>query len=324
VAEFVAEIPIPTIALPTWVAREAWWLVLVAHEIGHHIQKDLAPGIEAVTRDALAAAVASCAGGDLAADWVNWQAEVFADAYSVLMVGEVAVAWALTELAYTVPERLEAHPRPGDRHPPAAVRLALLTQLSRRLGLQTVPQAPRMARAPATTVDRHLPALPAVADALVDLPLAGSTLGRLSGIRPDWFAAGGRVPAWSAALRREPMTISQAARRVRPAARQVMAAGVGAYLASIAPTPTSTAVTTTIGQPPDPLAHLHNRLVDLLTGCGEPSVPAAGPPTADVDALAGRLSDRLLRLAAESAGPDGPLAGNLPDARSRGAWSPAG
>jgi len=50
IAEYIRELPIPTIALPAWATREAWWLVLAAHETGHLVQRDLSPGLEAATR----------------------------------------------------------------------------------------------------------------------------------------------------------------------------------------------------------------------------------------------------------------------------------
>src|SRR5262249_318427 len=56
VAEYVRELPIPTITLPEVVRREPWWLVLAAHETGHHVQRDLTPALVSDTRTAVAAA----------------------------------------------------------------------------------------------------------------------------------------------------------------------------------------------------------------------------------------------------------------------------
>ena len=135
VAEYVRELPVPTIALPEVVRQEPWWLVLAAHETGHHVQRDLVPTLVADTRAAVAAAVGACAGAGLADDWAGWAVEAFADTYSVLMVGAGAV-WAIEELQLAEPARLVTAPAPGDRYPPPAVRLSLLGELCRAAGVR--------------------------------------------------------------------------------------------------------------------------------------------------------------------------------------------
>jgi hypothetical protein len=299
VAEHVRELPIPTIALPDVATREAWWLVLAAHETGHHVQHDVIPGVVAATSMALAdAAAASPDGGtELAGHWSVWGQEAFADAYSVLMVGPGA-AWAVDELQYADPARLATVPQPGDRYPPPAVRLALLSEIADHAGmgvgarggatamrawlrnLDTVSPVAREA------VDRQLRVLPRIADALLGLSLDGTSLCQLSGLRPEWFAAKGRVAGWAAQLRTDVPVIAPV--DTRPGARLVMAAGVAAYerlVAATAPDP----------DPAGQLARLHRNLLEILPACGPPGVLAPPPSAESVAALADRLANRLVR-----------------------------
>jgi hypothetical protein len=288
VAEYVRELPIPTIALPEVAMREPWWLVLVAHETGHHVQQDLMPTLATDTRSALA----SAAGAELADDWVGWSLEAFADAYSVLMVGQGA-AWAIDELQLARPARLVSATRPGDRYPPPAVRLALLGELCRAAGIAQAAAPPGAADvlgwlralpestvgpAARSAVERHLAVVPAVAGALVELPVGGSTLRAVSGLRQEWFAGAGRVRGWSRQLRSpRPMLFPLG---TRPAARLAIAAGVAVY---------------TEPEAAGDLDRLRSNLLDVLPSCGARGVLAAPPPAADLRALADRLAARLVR-----------------------------
>ncbi len=294
IAEHVRELPIPTIALPEIAEREPWWLVLAAHETGHHVQKDLLPTLESATSSALAAAT-----GELGDTWSGWSLEVFADAYSVLMVGSTA-AWAVDELQYARPANLVTRPEPGDRYPPPVIRLALLGELSRCAGVDR-PGAPPLAadvlawlRTLETSavspgarraVERHLAVVPMVAAALLGLPIGGSTLRALSGLRPDWFGPRGQVRAWARQLRTSSPLLSPV--RLRPAARLAVAAGIAVVREA---GPGSAAA-----DGAEDLEHLRGNLLRVLPSCGEPGVLAASPPAPDVAALADRLAARLLQ-----------------------------
>jgi hypothetical protein len=292
VAGYIGELPVPTIALPGWAAHEAWWLVLAAHETGHLVQSDLCDGLEAATRQALTTAVAGAdpENGELAAYWSGWALEAFADAYSVLMVGDSA-AWAIDELQHGTPADLVTDCEPGDRYPPPSVRLALLGELCHLAGVGGPwPRAedvaawldgldagavPAGARAQAR---RHLAVTQAAAAALLAMPVGDSTLRGVSGLKPDWFAAGGRVRRWSQDMGRPSASFGPA--RDRPAARHGIAAGVMAWA---------------WGPEGDRAGGvIHGNLVDLLPTCGEPGVLAQPPEPADVDAIASKLAARLL------------------------------
>jgi hypothetical protein len=291
VAEFIRELPIPTIALPAWAAREAWWLVLAAHETGHHIQHDLSSDLEASTRRTLSAAVAASGGSDtVVGAWCGWAQEAFADAYSVLMVGD-GTTWAIDELQRGTPADLVTVPEPGDRYPPPAVRLALLGELGHRAGgggewpgaaemavwlggldARAVPSAAREA------VEKLLAVTPAAAAALLDLPVGGSTLRVVSGLKSAWFAADSRAQRWTSDIKQP--SPSFGAVRDRPAARHAIVAGVRAWTGTQGDDSTATTI--------------HVNLLDLLPWCGEPGFLAAPAEPASIEAVASKPAGRLL------------------------------
>jgi len=297
VGEFVAQLAIPVVALPVVAVAEPWWLVLAAHETGHHVQLDLSPRLVAGTRAALLAAAGEPPGdAQLATWWAGWAWEAFADAFAALAVGPAA-AWAVEELQQATPADLVRSPRPGDRYPPPAVRTALLGELARcveapdpgpgapevRAWLDELPDG-AVSGVAAKTVRALLAVTPRVAAALVDLRVDGVGLRRLCGWRPGFAAS---VAAWARQLAQPQPVIT--GRTDRAAARVGVAAAVLAYRqASEAPP-----------QPPQPetaqtaLQDLAKNVPSVLRACGPPGT-LAGVPAVDVGALAERLADRLL------------------------------
>ncbi len=294
VADYLRELPVPTIALPGFAAREAWWLVLAAHETGHHIQKDLLPELEELTRERVSSAAVAAGVPDAAVQWAGWGLEAFADAYSTLMVG-AAAAWAVDELQHAAPARLFRLAPPGSRYPPPAIRLALLGECLRTAGTPAGwPTSADTSASLDTLSDADLPAatreaarsqlaiLPAIASALIDLPLGGHRLRELGSVRPDLLTQRDQLQGWAQRLAKPRPVLPPLTSR--PAARLVVAAGVAAYQAS-AGQPTAASA----------LPAVHENLLHLLPGCGPPGVLEAPPRAADVTALAGRLSARLIR-----------------------------
>ena len=209
VADYVRELPVPTIALPGFAAREAWWLVLAAHETGHHIQKDLLPELEELTRERVAGAATAAGLPDLAVQWAGWGLEAFADAYSTLMVGDAA-AWAVDELQHAAPAKLFRLAPPGGRYPPPAIRLALLGECLRSVGTPDGwPTSADTSASLGALSDADLPAatreavrsqlaiLPAVASALIDLPLGGHRLRELGSVQPDLLTERQQLQGWA-------------------------------------------------------------------------------------------------------------------------------
>jgi hypothetical protein len=291
VGELVRELPVPVIALPASCVYEPWWIVLAAHETGHHVQHDLAEGLTAATRAALHTATSPSPGDDtVAADWQRWAVEAFADAFSVLMVG-TAATWAVEELQHAPAPQMLSAPTGSDRYPPAAVRTALLGEVARLAGfdpagpgvddvrgwLADIPPA-EVSPAAAAVVERHLAVTRAAATALVDLPVADSTLRGLCAVAPRRDAPGGEVGHWAQRLVVADPIFTQ--RNGRSAARIAIAAGVEAYLSTDADHGAEVAL-------------LRENLPVLLAGCGPPGLLAAPAPL-DVTALADRLAARLV------------------------------
>ncbi len=310
VGEYVAELTIPVVALPAVSVAEPWWLVLAAHETGHHVQRDLSPRLEADTRAALLAAAAEPPGDpDLAAFWSGWAWETFADAFAALTVGPSA-AWAVEELQHGPPAVLVRAPRAGDRYPPPAVRTAMLGELARcagsadpgpgaddvRVWLDALP-AGAVPSAATAAVQALLDVTPRVAAALVDLSVDGVPLRRLCDWRLRYFAADGDVVRWSQALLQPQPVIT--GRSAAAAARIGIAAAVMAYRRASDQRATQPALQ------PEPVAELLRTLAGNVTAvlrtCGPPGT-LAGEATVDVDTLADRLADRLLLRSEDPAG----------------------
>ena len=184
-ARILAFLPVPLIGLPTSVVDEPWWLVLIAHEVGHHVQYDLEPAAALLDRtaDLLAAA-----GGPDAAIWRRWREEVFADAFAIATCGPAALA-ATIELEWGEPAAMLAL---RGSYPPVLIRLALMSALAATLKLGG-----------ALTLDDLLPPLPdalrplartrvtAAATALAAMPLgAAKTFADLAAV----FAASDDEP----------------------------------------------------------------------------------------------------------------------------------
>ncbi|SFR29081.1 hypothetical protein SAMN04488564_1175 [Lentzea waywayandensis] len=130
---FVTELPVPVIGLPWYQLAHLADMVLVAHEVGHVVWTDLKLGSEAETH--LLGAVADLP-GDRRDAWLYWGPEVFADLYGVLAAGP-AYASALADLLAADPDKVRAEFPPesaANDHPPASLRIALVTKALRHNG----------------------------------------------------------------------------------------------------------------------------------------------------------------------------------------------
>lgn len=124
-------LPIPVLQLPPWCLEAPWWLIYIGHEVGHHVQHDLRLVDHFMTGlRQVASAHLSRPDADR---WGKWGEEIFADIFSVLVMGQCAV-WALTEVLWSPPAiMLKAG---GDVYPPPAVRLALVARTADTLGME--------------------------------------------------------------------------------------------------------------------------------------------------------------------------------------------
>ena len=302
ISEFVRQLPIPIIALPAISAVEPWWIVLAAHETGHHVQYDLARDLIAETRDALdvVASQPPLGDSDSAACWAAWALEIFADTFATLMVGPAA-AWAVIELQHGAPARLVTPPSPGQRYPPAVVRTALLGELARAVGIDDPgPGEAEVLRwldtAKVTDVKQptrdavaaQVRLTPVVARTMVELPVAGAPLHAVCGWVPGVFGEAGPVAKWRRALQATAPTVS--GREEVAAARHGIAGGVAAYRLLTLPS-AETPMRPNDGR----LERLRVNLPTMLQTCGPPGTLAGKAPV-DVAGVADRLTAQLLAI----------------------------
>ena len=133
-SELFTELPIPVVSLPPACVAAPWWLVYLGHEVGHHVQHELDLVVnfgEQLKGGAMSGKEPREA--ELQANrWYNWGQEIFADTFSIYMMG-AAAAWAMAEFETHPP--LEMAVRKDD-YPSPAARLALLTKVAAKLKVQ--------------------------------------------------------------------------------------------------------------------------------------------------------------------------------------------
>ena len=196
-------LPLPLVGLPPVVHSRPWWLASLAHEIGHHIEHDLLSGALYGT---LPATIEDAVPED--ADprrWRGWHEEIFADTWSVLLLGPAAAA-ATCELLRSSDVLMLAE---DDAYPSTAVRQSLMSDVLSAAGCPgpAVPDyrpdsldgfelddAEQDLRS--TALERRLLA-PRVAGALILLSPSGSSpLPKLAGWDARRYAEDGEVAYW--------------------------------------------------------------------------------------------------------------------------------
>ncbi|MBV9958801.1 MAG: hypothetical protein JO360_10285 [Acidobacteria bacterium] len=198
-------LPIPLLRLPPWCIEAPWWLVFIGHEIGHHIQHELE--LVAYFAQGVKAAAATVDGAD-AESWGRWGEEIFADIFSIMMMGPSAV-WAITEVEWRTYSQMS---EPKTTYPPALVRLALMAQVADQLmsDAQGVPGTDGTAAlrgirldAEAAKLETEMKVVPAViAFSLKPLPRNLGTLQELCGFDAEIFRRSyGKAAKWSRFLR---------------------------------------------------------------------------------------------------------------------------
>jgi hypothetical protein len=262
--DHVEQLPIPVIGLPLMCQRRPWWLVVVAHEVGHQIQFEF-PDLARRTREALAE------------PWRGWHQELFADACAVLLAGP-AVIWAITELA--------TRPAPApdtiseSRYPPPTVRLAVIRALAER----TFPERDAAGFASSRPGDDAdftilLDGVPAVADALLGLTSRGGRRLRELATATARAYETELIGDWRDDLLGQDKPVPE---RSLEAARFCVAGSVAAWqsLASADLSEQELATRT---------AGLAGQVLGVLPKCAEPGT-RGGPPGPDIEDLAQRFA----------------------------------
>jgi hypothetical protein len=216
-ANYLKALPVALIGLPPSCLEHPWWMIYLAHEVGHHVQYDL-PGslnweLVGSFADRLFATAADPVNPSVAERWKGWGREIFADAYSVLTVGPAAL-WAIVQFEFGSDNTMSLR---RSAYPPPIVRFSLMAALLQELGvdaasgLRGVDPAAFVHGDPIAVGTRDLRAealadfglVPRVVNMLTTaVILDGHTLPELAGWDADAFtaAAGSRVFDWSAAL----------------------------------------------------------------------------------------------------------------------------
>jgi hypothetical protein len=273
----IERLPVAAVGLPPVCCRRPWWLILAAHETGHHVQFEAAGStFEELTQECVvAAAYRHHDDVELAEMWRPWCRELFADACAMLLVGSAAL-WAAAELETRSTSRMLVSP--SGSYPPPVIRLAVLQAVA---DAAAVPLARRPDASPSAARDdrvgRLLDCVPHVAEALVGLEAApGRGLRALATATARAYGDGGSIGGWCEEL----LGVSDPQpQRTLDAARFCAAAGVEAWQRS------ATRVQGNVAP------WLAGRLRAVLPRCQEPGDRAAAAPPAVAGIVAQVVAD---------------------------------
>jgi hypothetical protein len=125
-ADVVRCLPIPVVGVPWFQLRHLPDALVLAHEVGHHVEDDF--GLT-LTLAALTDAALADVPGEHRRRWHGWLGEVFADVYGALCAG-LAFGQALVDFAMTGPE---ASVGTAD-YPPLGIRVRVVAEALGRGG----------------------------------------------------------------------------------------------------------------------------------------------------------------------------------------------
>jgi hypothetical protein len=129
---FLQTLPVPVLRLPTWCIGAPWFLVFIGHEVGHNIQRELDLTVAVRGLITRACEERRAAGDTPKPDrWAAWGEEIFADLFSVAMMG----AWAVRGLREILIGPTAEMTAPQVGYPLPVVRLALIARAAERLGM---------------------------------------------------------------------------------------------------------------------------------------------------------------------------------------------
>jgi hypothetical protein len=296
----LSELPMPVIAVPPVCVARPWWLMMLAHEVGHQISYSFEGRPAAAAAGALADAVGGTPCGQL---WKGWADELFADAYATALVGG-AHHWALVELEQGSDETMT---RLTSDHPPPIVRHAVAAAVLGEIGLTvdqalpsvisaTQPDELDMDAGRRECIDELLAMAPTVAAALVNAPLVdGWSLANAPAVDHTLLGRGGKAGWWSAQLGGPRVRIT--GEESLHAARLVTVGAVGEW--------------ERIADDPDAerraarAARLCERMLAVAAASREPGTRAwARGPATDVTEFAVRVAQSVVALPVDESGGD--------------------
>jgi hypothetical protein len=130
-------LPVPLIGMPPIVHSRPWWLAALAHETGHHLQRDLYGG-SFYTRLGPALEAAAVEAGADPGSWNGWHEEIFADACSVLLLGPAGAIATVEMLRTGDASMLKEH----GTYPSTVVRQQLMHEMLSAAGGQSAASVP--------------------------------------------------------------------------------------------------------------------------------------------------------------------------------------
>jgi hypothetical protein len=133
---FVRALPIPVIGVPWYQVSHLPDAPIIAHEVAHDVEQDY--GLTTTIKAHLEPALAGM-DPDRQYAWKTWLGEVWADLYAVLVAGPAFVS-AMADLLVTDPVQIATGaraPSPWDEHPPASLRVRLMTLALTKTGFST-------------------------------------------------------------------------------------------------------------------------------------------------------------------------------------------
>ena len=126
--DILQSLPVPLIGLPWYHAAHIPGAIVIAHEVGHIVERDfgLTPAIQAAVKGA------GLAEPDA---WSSWATEVFADVYGCLGMGPAFVGAMMDLLASGLAVVHEEKPKPNGKYPTRSMRVSLMLQVLQAIAL---------------------------------------------------------------------------------------------------------------------------------------------------------------------------------------------